>query len=305
MTRAALWIIAVLLAAEGAVRGAAIVLRRDAPARPGASAIYCVGDSFTYGQGVRTSEAWPQVLAGLLPERDAPVVRVMAQPGNSSSVVLADVASALAAGDARMILVLAGWNANDGDFAAWRAGEGRPVPWSARLDLLLAHSRLYRVAKHALTVRGRTQHLDDVEVIPQTTEMQLYDFRAYQEIARANLTSIVERCRAAGVPCALLTYPHVAELPANPYSRTELYHVIFGRTALRDEDYLIGDRRPDEIAIDAVIRDVSEREDAPLIDLQPAFTAAGRADLFQADLHHPTAAGHALMARTVFEALRR
>ena len=308
--RAVLWLVVVLLAAEGAVRAAAFVLRRDAidgPARPGANVVYCLGDSFTYGQGVRASEAWPQVLAGLLRERDgdaAPAVRVLAEPGRSSSVVVGDVARALAAGDARLILVLAGWNANDGDFAAWREAHARPLPWTVRLDLLLGHSRLYRVVKHALTLRGRTLVLDDVEVVPQTTEMQLYDFRAYQEIARANLTRIVELCRAAGVQCVLLTYPHRDALPPNPYSHTELYHVIFGRTALHEEDYLIHDRRPGEIAIDAVIRDVRDREDAPLIDLQSAFTAAGRTDLFQSDLHHPTPAGHAIMAQTVIEALR-
>jgi hypothetical protein len=57
------------------------------------------------------------------------------------------------------------------------------VPLAVRVDLLLEHSRLYRVAKQALTVRRRTLVLDDVKIVPQTTAMSLYDFRAYQEIA--------------------------------------------------------------------------------------------------------------------------
>jgi len=140
----------VLVLAEGAIRLAGIVLGRDqvmAPARPGANVVYCIGDSFTYGQGVDPSQAWPRVLASLL--RDAGdtdvTVQTLAEPGRSSSVALVEVQKALKAGDARAVLVMTGWNANDGDFAAWAAANARAVPWTARADLWLAHSRVYRV----------------------------------------------------------------------------------------------------------------------------------------------------------------
>jgi lysophospholipase L1-like esterase len=304
----ALWVLAVLLLAEGAVRAVALVLRRDRPsgaAHPGAGVVYCIGDSFTFGQGVRPEEAWPRVLAASLGAAygtDAPTVRVLAEPGRSSSVVVQLVAAALRAGDARLILVLTGWNANDGDFAAHRAAHHRAVPWTSVVDDWLEHSRLYKVLKQALTMRGRTLELDGVEIVPQTTAMSLYDFRAYQEIAQKNLRTIARLCRAAAVPCALLTYPH-QELPPNPYTRTEYYHALFGRTRLSEDQYLIHDRRPGEIAIDAVIRTVGEAEGLPVIDLQPAFEAATTGPLFQADQHHPTAAGHVLMAATVARAI--
>jgi len=303
------WLVAVLLAAEGAVRAAGWVLRRDrdlAPAPAGATVIYAIGDSFTYGQGVKPDEAWPRLLAARLRAElgdAAPTVRTLAEPGRSSSVAMLEVAKALKAGDARLLLIMTGWNANDGDFAAFAAAHDRPVPWTARADLLLSHSRLYRVVKQALTLRSRTLVLDDVEVIPQTTQMQLYDFRAYQQIARANLRRIAELCHAAGVPCELLTYPH-QELPPNPYTRTEYYHALFGRTPLSEDDYLVHDRRPDEIAIDAIIREVGEREGIPVIDLQPGFASSRRRDLYQSDWHHPTAAGHAIIADTVYAAIR-
>ncbi|HJQ82444.1 MAG TPA: SGNH/GDSL hydrolase family protein, partial [Candidatus Binatia bacterium] len=264
------------------------------------------GDSFTYGQGVRTDEAWPRVLARLLDEAmrgAAPAVRPLAEPGRSSSVALAEVAKALAAGDARLVLVLAGWNANDGDFAAHAATRKQAVPWDATVDLWLQHSRLYRVAKQALTLRSRTLVLDDVEIVPQTTAMTLYDFRAYQEIGLANLRAIARRCRAARVPCAFLTYPH-QPLPPNPYTPIEYYHALFGRTPIGEGDYLLRDRRPGEIAIDAIIRHVAESEGLPLIDLQPAFEGPGQRELFLADWHHPTAAGHTRIARIVFDAIR-
>ena len=305
----AAWLVTVLLAAEGAVRAAGWVLRRDrdvAPAHAGANVIYAIGDSFTYGQGVTPDEAWPRLLAARLHAElgdAAPTVRTLAEPGRSSSVAMLEVAKALKAGDARLLLILTGWNANDGDFAAFAAAHDRPVPWTARADLLLSHSRLYRVVKQALTLRSRTRVLDDVEVIPQTTQMQLYDFRAYQQIARANLRRIAELCHAAGVPCAFLTYPH-QELPPNPYTRTEYYHALFGRTPLSEDDYLVHDRRPGEIAIDAIIRDVGESEGIPVVDLQPGFASSDRRDLYQSDWHHPTAPGHAIIADTVYAAIR-
>ena len=307
--RAAIWVVAVLLLAEGAVRAAAYVLRRDAEvsvSHAGGDVIYCVGDSFTYGQGVRREEAWPQVLGGLLRDADAnaPKISVLAEPGRSSSVAVVEVAHALKAGDARLILILAGWNANDGDFAAYAAERRQSIPWTSTVELWLDHSRLYRVAKQAVTYRSRTLVLDDVTLVPQTAAMSLYDFRAYQEIAAINLRRIAELCRAAAVPCALLTYPHQL-LPPNPYTRSEYYHALFGGTPLHEEDYLFHDRRPDEIAIDAVIRHVAENEDLPLIDLQPAFARVPPAGLFLADFHHPTPAGHDLIAHTVFEAIRR
>ena len=303
--RAAIAIALTLLAGEGAVRGLGHALRRDARLGPAGATIYCVGDSFTYGQGVHADEAWPRLLGRLLHDAlgdAAPAIVPLAEPGRSSSVALGEVANVLKRGDARLVLVMTGWNANDGDFAAQAERRSRPVPWPTRLDVWLERSRLYRVAKQAATYRARTLVLDDVKLVPQTTAMSLYDFRAYQEIALENLRAIARLCREARVPCAFLTYPH-QPLPPNPYTPLEYYHMLFGRTPLAEGDYLFHDRRPGEIAIDAVIRHVAETEDVPLVDTEPAFDAAGRHDLFQADWHHPTAAGHVLIAHTVLDAI--
>lgn len=302
------WLVIVLGAAEAAVRGAGWVLRRDraiGPSRPGATVIYCVGDSFTFGQGVEPSEAWPHVLADELHDAGEAdlTVQTLAKPGSSSSVAMLAIAKALKTGDARFVLVMTGWNANDGDFAAWAERHARAVPWTARADLWLSHSRLYRLVKQAATYRSRALVLDDVEIVPQTTAMQLYDFRAYQEVARDNLRRIAGMCHAAGVPCAFLTYPH-RDLPPNRFTQTEYYHAFFGRTPLVEDDYLVHDRRPGEIALDAVIRTVAESSDVLLIDTQPAFASGVSDELFQKDWHHPTALGQRLIAETVFTALR-
>jgi hypothetical protein len=109
-------------------------------------------------------------------------------------------------------------------------------------------------------------------------------------------------CHAAAVPCAFLTYPH-QELTPNPYTTSEYYHALFGRTPLAEDDYLVHERRPGEIAIDAVIRQVSETENLPLIDTQPAFANTKGGGLFLIDWHHPTAKGHALITATVLAAM--
>src|SRR5262249_45019141 len=158
----------------------------------------------------------------------------------------------------------------------------RRVPWSVRADLVLSYSRLYHVVKQAATYRSRALVLDNVRVIPQTTQMQLYDFRAYQQIARNSLQRIARLCRAAAVRCLLLTYPH-QDLPPNPYTRTEYYHTVFGRVPLTEADYVVHDRRPGEIAINAIIRTVGESEEVAVVDVQPAFERSARRDLFLSD----------------------
>ena len=290
------------------VRAIGVAIGRDqgvALPRPGTRVVYCLGDSFTYGQGVARDQTWPRLLGERVKQAGGTAleVRTLAVPGRSSSVTIEDVAQVLESGDARLILILTGWNANDGDFAAYFREKDQPIPWTTTIDLWLLHSRLYKLVKQAFTVQNRTLVLNDIKVVPQTIAMSLYNFRAYQEIAQKNLRQIARMCRAANVPCAFLTYPHQL-LPPNPYSRTEYYHVIFGRTPLSEDDYLIHDRRPDEIAIDAIIRKIGAEEAIPVIDLQSAFGSARRSDLFQEDLHHPTAAGHEIIAKVVYDATR-
>lgn len=293
--------------AEAAVRLAAWAQRRDERTLAAGSAkglaIYCIGDSFTFGLGVKPEEAWPKVLERLLNQRGrgAAVVN-FANPGLSSANVLYAVARVIKQGDALAILVLAGWNANDSDFAQHAQERAQPVPFAARAENLLeSNSRLYRLLKQALTYRSRAAVLDAVKIVPQTT-MDLYDFRAYQEIAYKNLKRLAALCREFELPLVLLNYPY-RDLPPNPYSKNEYYHVVFGRSKVSAEDYLIRDRQPDEIAIHAVIRKVGEEEGIPVVDVHEAFMRSGRAELFQPDLHHPTPVGHEIMAQAVFQAV--
>ena len=303
-----LWLVGVLVLAEGSVRLAGFILRRDDSIRigreSGRNVIHCIGDSFTYGTGVDPDQAYPKVLERMLQEAgDELVVENHGWPGLSSSNAVYAVAQILEKEDVALILVLTGWNANDTDFQRLAERKNRAVPWTSRLDTLLERSRLYRLTKQLATYRSRTAVLDGIELVPQAPEMELYDFRAYQEIALENLRSIAELDRRFDARLVFLNYPY-RDLPDNPYSKNEYYHVVVGRTPLEEADYVVPDRRPDEIAIHAAIRHVGEREGIPVIDLHEAFVSSGRDDLFQDDWHHPTAAGHEIIARAIFDHLR-
>ena len=303
-----LWLLFVFLLMEGGVRVAALVLARDS-ATPIANAgdagvIYSIGDSFTYGLRVDDDQAYPKVLERLLKESGASEsyeVRNLGYPGLSSSNAVYAVKRAIEAGDATLILVLAGWNVNDTDFQRLAEEKNRPVRWTTRLDTFAVHLRSYRLIKHLATLRSRTAVLDGIEIVPQAESMDLYNFREYQEIAKENLRKIARLGRDFSAPLVFLNYPY-QDLPANPYSKNEYYHVVFGRTPISPDDY-ITERLPDEIGIHAVIRHVAAEEGIPIVDLHEVFLRSGRTDLFQEDLHHPTAAGHELIASTVFDAL--
>ncbi len=302
-------LLATLILTEGGARLAALYLARAERISPTVNAdggvIYCIGDSFTYGLGVDPDQAYPKVLERLLASPDGatrPRVVNHGLPGLSSSNAVYGVARLIEAGDASLILVMAGWNANDTDFARHREARHEGIGWGVRAENLLEHSRVYCLAKQLVTHRSRTVVLGDIKLVPQAPEMELYDFRGYQEIARSNLEKIARLGQEFRVPVVFLNYPY-RDLPPNPYSKNEYYHVVYGRTPISPEDYIVADRGADEIAVHAVVRDVGRRFGVPVIDLHEAFVRSGRSDLFQDDWHHPTAVGHEIIAQAILDAI--
>lgn len=308
MTRPARALLVVLLGltiGEASIRLAALLMRRDAWAGlslPAGKVIYAVGDSFTYGTGVERHLAFPQVLERLLRESGLEEARVVNNgwPGLSSANALFAVAKILDEADPALVLVMTGWNANDTDFERHREA-WRRHSWTNALDNTLESLRLYRISKQLLTSRVRTAHLGDVELVPQAPAMELYDFRAYQEIARKHLQAIAELCHARDTPLVLLNYPY-QHLPDNPWAlRNEYYHLVFGRTPLAETDYIIHEREAEESGLHSVIRTVGTENNVPVIDLRRIFADAGSDTLYQTDWHHPTVDGHRVIALAIFD----
>lgn len=292
-----------LVFAETTLRIAAFALhrQRETPigGDPKHSLIACFGDSFTYGFGVTSDQAYPGVLQQRLIDRNLPYrVSNMAYPGLSTTEMVWGVEHTLASKKPALVIVLGGWNANNADFASVADSRNAGIPLLTRLDTLADHSRLYRLAKHVSTSSRRTVRAGNKSITPQSPRMDLYNFRDYQQIARDNLRHIARLCREKNTPLLFLNYPS-CDLPPNVYSPIEYYHVVFGRTQLFDRDYIVSDRRKNEIAIHSIIRSVGDEMNVPVIDMQEVFLRTGRRDLFQSDFHHPTASGYALMADAI------
>ncbi len=274
--------------------------------KAGQGAVYYIGDSFTYGQGVEIEESWPAQLRLRMTENGAGSVPLLgyAKPGMSSSYSLYMLARAISSGAPRLVIVMMGWNANDNDFAEQRQRDSKELSLATRAHLLLEHLRLYRFLRLALLRRSETIELADVKLVPFVPRYTLYNFRDYQRITLRNLTKTARLARRYDVPIVFLNYPH-QDLPPNPYSPIEYIHVLFSKTKITDADYIIEDRRPGEIAVNSIIRHVGAAEGVPVIDIASAFDALqDKSNLFQDDWHHPTARGQRIIADKLFSTLK-
>ena len=302
--------IVILLCAEAYIRLLAWILERNRSffeMRDGVNNIYCIGDSFTFGTGIKETDTWPSVLRHHLKKKFPGTYEVInaGRPGSSSSYALYLVAKIIDKGNPALLIVLSGWNANNNDFRKWRQHYSMDVSLTARINETFEVSRLYCFIKWALTAGKRTIELEDIELVPMSYQMDLYSFRAYQEICRDNLQKLARLCRQNNVPLLLLNYPY-QKLPENSYGLDyEYYHLLFGRSSLVEDDYIVSDRRSDEMGIHSVIRKVAEEEKVQYLDLHRVFQEKPRADLYQEDWHHPTTTGHYLIGKAVYKRLEQ
>jgi len=300
------WVGLLLVVVEIALRlGAYELAEHTARARArGHETILCVGDSFTFGIKVRDEEKYPAILERLLNgDSSQPKYRVVnvARPGRSSSWVLASLDKWLQRYRPQVVVIMAGWNCNDSDFAEYRAHTGRGAGLtSIRVGLFLNSFETYRLAKYLI---ARIESVPTESVYRRVISMELYDFRDYQTVALGNLAKICERFRQKRLPVVLATYPE-ARPPENPYTRTEYYHYIFGNRPIVEDDYVFHDRHG-RIAINAVIEHVARSYAVPLADNAAAFRGRPDAEVIFPGDHHPNAAGNRIMAETVLATLRR
>ncbi|MEM7411770.1 MAG: GDSL-type esterase/lipase family protein [Myxococcota bacterium] len=303
-----------VLLLEGGLALAHWALQRDEVVTPTPDGVaqglrvVALGDSFSFGIHVDPAESYPAQLSDRL--RDAHGARWRIQrtalPGLSPLMIHRDLDAVLDRTQPELVLLLAGFNVNDADILEYRAATGRDVPGirglALRANAVLNGLRSYRVLRNLilrLPLRGPSAGYS------ATKEMELFDFRLYQEVNRWALDGLVAEIQERGLPVVLLNYPQ-APVPTNAANEAdEYYYVIFMREALplTPDDYLVP-RRPRETAINAVIRDVATRRGVPLADNFAAFqTLAEKGPYFLADDEHPNARGYALMAETVAQTL--
>jgi len=277
--------------------------RWSAPADGGQLRVLALGDSFTYGQYVDPSLSYPAQLQGLLAREHGRSWEIVNDgvPGRSPTMILHQLEPLLQQHRPDLVVLLAGYNVNDGDILAYRSEHGDGPQGAARALIttkqLLSRLRSFRVLRFVV-IRG-LGGLPSVGEAYRPGGMDLFDFRSYQLVNQQALSRLVGAIQGRGIPLVLMNYPQ-APLAPNGISPDEYYYVIYAGhlspPPLTDADYLLPRSHPREMAINGVIRQVAAYHDVPLVDHFARFSELPDAGAwFIPDDEHPNGRGYGLM----------
>jgi len=186
---------------------------------PGEVRVLAVGDSFTYGWGVRGEQAWPQVLERWLAERLARPVQV-ANAGFAAGAATPDGYDRWVASDGLLLapdLVIVGFCLNDmGEVPMLAYPIVPPEPvlggWSRAVDAAWRELRQWRVQ------RSRADLAAIVERDP-----------VHWQATQAGLLRLRDMLRDRGVPLLVVVFPMFSQLERDyPYARLHAMVREFG-----------------------------------------------------------------------------
>jgi lysophospholipase L1-like esterase len=267
-----------------------------APKAPGELRVLCLGDSFTFGQGVRFEDTWPELLERCLERAHAgrPIRAVNAGVGGYDT--RQELIWVLAEGrtlEADAVVIGFFWN----DLLR----NEPPLPDVATTPKLLPGARefpiivprgpewlkagikqsvvLYRLARFLDEARQERRHADreDKSVQRALLEGDAVLLEPYWEATAQRLVELADAVRAAGVPAVLAVFPMEAQLV---------------------------EERPRMVWIEK-LRAIWEPTGFALVDLEPAYRAslAGGANPYLPYDKHPSAVGTRIAAGAVCEVL--
>lgn len=245
--------------------------REPAAARPGAVRVACVGDSFTFGHGVRdAADCWPQRLGAAL-ERDAPGgfdVRNYGEVGQSTLGALELTAGIV--GERSADRVVLGYCLNDIEDLLPRErrferGDVPPVPWIPPTASFVADHLWHRFALRGAAHSGNYfGWVTEAYLDPAILARQEARFRALADV-----------CRRGGVRLDVVVLPFFSAWGGEyPFDRchdavarawaSAGVDVVDLRAAIRGvdgADLVVGrrDAHPNERAHDLVAREVRRR----------------------------------------------
>lgn len=283
---------------DAPVRTNALGLRDEplAPKAPGELRVLCLGDSFTFGQGVRFEDTWPELLERCLERAHAgrPVRTINAGVGGYDT--RQELIWFLAEGRAlEPDVVVIGFFWND------LLRNEPPLPDVATTPRLLPDARefpiivprgpewlkagikqsfvLYRLARMLEEARQERRDADreDQRVMRALLEGDAELLRPYWDVTALRLRELADAVRATGVPAVLAVFPMEAQLVAD---------------------------RPRMVWIER-LRAIWEPTGFALVDLEPAYRAslaAGASPYLPYD-KHPNAVGTRIAAERVCEVL--
>lgn len=248
-----------------------IAWRFEAPATGDAAALILLGDSVTFGFGVRAGEGWGARLPAALAERGFASVKVqnLAQAATGTQNAVATVSDR--GTDGATYLAMTGHN----DFVRWNnvinthqavAQGGLPaaaVPWIPRV---------FRLGWYVLEGRSVQATLDPASVA------------AFHTSVRRLLEAVQHR----GGRLVLLTYAVPGPPGPNPPTDPVAMAVV----------------RDGQLAINRLLRTEAAAAHIPLIDVEAAVPASATwSSAEYLDVIHPTAATHARIADAVATAI--
>lgn len=180
------------------------------------AAILCLGDSHTFGAGVKADEAYPARLQEKLRARGYAVNAInLGAPGYNTSELRRRLPDWIKTYSPSAVIILAGvnngWNRAD---AAWSdQQDGLPVPLAARVkDFLVTRVRIVRgivVLLHRLQWAGpaeeNARNREGQAVIHSREDSKETKEAAYDR-ARRDLVALIALCRANHATPLLMTY---------------------------------------------------------------------------------------------------
>lgn len=271
--------------------------------------IYCLGDSFTYGMGMSSNKAYPALLQKSLeeayPEKKIEVYN-LGKPSHGLSYVYYSIKELYEnkKSSNAIFLVLGGWNVSDYDYA--RYDKKQSQKFSDQVKLFLNNFRTFRFIKSYYFFKKLYYPYGNEDYVPPFWAKTNYDFYKYQKINLEYLEKITKYAKENNLEIIFLNYPQNPP-PPNPYTDKEVNHFMFSNKKISDDNYLIKERRKDEIAINSIIRFISQKYHLPLIEINEAFEDSGKKPeklFLEEDGYHPSEDGQKIIAETVFRYLK-
>ncbi len=272
--------------------------------------VLTIGDSFTFGLHLEPSESYPGQLQELLIKNGYQNVRVAnaGYPSITPNMIKKQLPKQIKKFEPDLIVLLSGYNIHDGDILEYKDTFGADPADSSllfRLRVFFLNFKIFRVMDH-LVNRYLFPHQGQNE--KYKAAMDLFNFMSYQKVNYWSINNLIEAIRQEGIPLILMNYPEVP-LPENPCSDREYYYWVFTRynncSRITEEDYLFPTGTMKEIAINAIIRHISQTANIPLVDNVQSFRQLKNLEnYFIPSDEHPNREGYQIVAENTFTKLR-